>query len=42
MRERAAALGGALEIDSSAEGGTRLTAELPLPSAPTLAKMGGA
>jgi signal transduction histidine kinase len=39
MRERAAALGGTMEIESSDAGGTRLTAELPLPSTPTPAKM---
>jgi signal transduction histidine kinase len=31
MRERAAALGGSLTIEAQAGGGTRLTAELPLP-----------
>ena len=39
MRERAAALGGKMEIESATDG-TRLTAELPLPSAPHPAKMG--
>ena len=39
MRERAAALGGNLEIEASSDGGTRLTAELPLPSGPAAAKM---
>jgi signal transduction histidine kinase len=39
MRERAAALGGTMEIESSASGGTRLTAELPLPSTPPPAKI---
>jgi signal transduction histidine kinase len=39
MRERAAALGGKLDIESSSAGGTRLTAELPLPAAPAAAKM---
>jgi len=39
MRERAAALGGKMEIESASDG-TRLTAELPLPSAPAPAKMG--
>jgi signal transduction histidine kinase len=39
MRERAAALGGSMEIESDGAG-TRLTAELPLPSAPVAAKMG--
>jgi signal transduction histidine kinase len=39
MRERAAALGGKMDIDSS-QGGTRLTAELPLPSTPVASKMG--
>ncbi len=38
MRERAAALGGAMEIESSASG-TRLTAELPLPTTAAPAKM---
>jgi signal transduction histidine kinase len=42
MRERAAALGGKMEIESSREGGTRLTAELPLPAAAAPATMGGA
>ncbi|MGZ3438309.1 MAG: sensor histidine kinase [Polyangia bacterium] len=43
MRERAGALGGKMEIESSAAGGTRLTAELPLPALPAAAaaaKMG--
>jgi signal transduction histidine kinase len=39
MRERAAALGGNLAVESNAEG-TRLTAELPLPAADAPAKMG--
>jgi signal transduction histidine kinase len=39
MRERAAALGGKMDIDSSTNG-TRLTAELPLPSTPVASKMG--
>jgi signal transduction histidine kinase len=39
MRERAAALGGSMEIESDGAG-TRLTAELPLPSVPVAAKMG--
>jgi len=39
MRERAAALGGKMDIDSSKDG-TRLTAELPLPSTPVASKMG--
>ena len=38
MRERAAALGGKMDIDSSKDG-TRLTAELPLPSTPVASKM---
>jgi PAS domain S-box-containing protein len=33
MRERAAALGGAVRIEASAPGGTRVTAELPLEAA---------
>ena len=40
MRERAAALGGTLEIESSKQAGTRLTAELPLPETAAAAKMG--
>ena len=39
MRERAAALGGTMDIESNGDG-TRLTAELPLPSSPAAAKMG--
>jgi signal transduction histidine kinase len=39
MRERAAALGGTMEIESDKDG-TRLTAELPLPSTGDGAKMG--
>ena len=39
MRERAAALGGKMDIDSTKDG-TRLTAELPLPSTPAASKMG--
>jgi signal transduction histidine kinase len=39
MRERAAALGGKMEIESSDAAGTRLTAELPLPSRPGASKM---
>jgi len=39
MRERASALGGSMEIESNGDG-TRLTAELPLPSGPATAKMG--
>jgi signal transduction histidine kinase len=42
MRERAAALGGKMEIESSSDGGTRVTAELPLPAEATAAKMAGA
>ncbi|MDB4967463.1 MAG: sensory box sensor histidine kinase [Myxococcales bacterium] len=38
MRERAGALGGKMEIDST-DGGTRLTAELPLPAEPPAAKL---
>ncbi|MCA1664332.1 MAG: sensor histidine kinase [Myxococcales bacterium] len=39
MRERASALGGKMDIESTNEG-TRLTAELPLPSTPAASKMG--
>jgi signal transduction histidine kinase len=42
MRERAAALGGALAIESRPGGGVRLQAELPLPADGDEAKMGRA
>jgi signal transduction histidine kinase len=41
MRERAAALGGSLTVESTADGGTRVSAELPLPATAATAKMSG-